>query len=159
MSTEKYDSKADTFEHIWRVGTYIRQIVADLLIRASVHDASKLKDPEKPLFDEMTPLLKTLVYGTPEYQGSLLRLGPALTHHYAHNRHHPEHFEDGVDGMTLVDLVEMYCDWVAATRRTKGGSMKDSIEKNKARFKLSPQLVNIFENTVEFFGHETEPVA
>jgi hypothetical protein len=35
-------------------------------------------------------------------------MGDGLKHHYAHNRHHPEFFgEDGVDGMSLVDVIEM----------------------------------------------------
>jgi hypothetical protein len=38
-------------------------------------------------------------------------------HHCAHNRHHPEFFgEDGVDGMTLVDLILLrswHVEWVA----------------------------------------------
>lgn len=31
-------------------------------------------------------------------------------------RHHPQHFRDGVAGMNLVDLVVMLADWKAATR-------------------------------------------
>ena len=33
------------------------------------------------------------------------------------NRHHPEYYEDGIAGMTLVDLEEMLSDWEAASHR------------------------------------------
>jgi hypothetical protein len=52
-------------------------------------------------------------------------------------------------GMTLVDLVEMFCDWYAATKRHEDGSIMKSIEINKERFNISDDLVNIFINTAE----------
>jgi hypothetical protein len=36
----------------------------------------------------------------------------AVWHHVQHNRHHPEYHLDH-DDMTLVDLIEMVCDWYA----------------------------------------------
>jgi hypothetical protein len=52
-----------------------------------------------------------------------------LKHHYAYNRHHQEFFgEDGVDGMTLVDLIEMLPDWKAATERHDDGDLAKSLE-------------------------------
>jgi hypothetical protein len=56
-------------------------------------------------------------------------MGDGLKHHYSHNRHHPEFFgEDGVDGMTLVDLIEMLADWKAATERHDDGDLAKSLE-------------------------------
>ena len=77
---------------------------------------------------------------------------PALDYHYAQNRHHPEHFQNGVDGMTLFDLIEMYCDWKAATERHANGSLEKSIQYNAERFKIGQQLTNIFENTRQRLG-------
>lgn len=122
----------------------------ELYERARMHDASKLLDPEKELFDEMTPLLRDCTYGSPEYFQYLDRLRPALEHHYANNSHHPEHFENGVDGMNLFDLLEMFLDWKAASERHADGSIEKSIEINKTRFGLSEQLVNILKNTVSW---------
>jgi len=42
---------------------------------------------------------------------------PALEHHYALYRHHPEHFQNGIDDMNLIDLVEMFADWKASSER------------------------------------------
>ena len=76
-------------------------------------------------------------------------MGPALAHHYANNRHHPEHHKNGVDDMTLIDVLEMLIDWKAASERHNDGNILKSIEKNADRFGLSPQLVKILENTAK----------
>ena len=143
-----YDSRIDTLLHIKRVSELLNKFATDLIERGNHHDDSKLVSPEKELFDELTPLLSSLKYGTPEYQESLDRLKPALDHHYANNSHHPQYYENGVDGMDLFDLVEMFFDWKAATERTKDGDIRKSVEINSTRFNLSPQLVNIFNNTI-----------
>lgn len=146
----EYDSEADTLKHIKRVNDLLLFACQDLLRRAMDHDLSKLKHPEKGGFDKMTPILKGLKYDpTPgsDYKKSLSELGDALSHHYANNSHHPEHYETGIDGMDLMDLIEMFFDWCAATERMKDANIHDSIEKNRDRFKISDQLVSIFHNT------------
>lgn len=142
-----YDSKADTLEHIAHVRNFLGQFAMDLIFRGAVHDASKLGPEEKPLFDKMTPLLKSLTYGSDEYKASLKELGSALEHHYKVNSHHPEHYPNGVAGMTLLDLVEMYCDWHAASKRTKDGDLRKSIEIGVERFKIDSMLAQILHNT------------
>lgn len=146
MTTTTYDSTADTLLHIKRVNELIIKFCTQLLERAACHDTSKLEEPEKAAFDEETPKLKTMTYGSDEYRESLKRLGPALTHHYKMNSHHPEHYPNGVNGMDLFDIVEMFLDWKAASERNKGGL---NIESNAQRFFINPQLTSIFKNTVE----------
>lgn len=147
-----YDSTEDTIAHIQRIRYLLREFSGELFQRGLIHDQSKLGIHEKPLFDQMTPLLDGLTYGSPEYAESLAKLGPALQHHYSNNRHHPEWHTRGVDGMTLADVVEMLMDWKAATERHADGSILRSIEHNKTRFKLSPQLESIFVNTARAYG-------
>jgi hypothetical protein len=53
-----------------------------------------------------------------------------------------------VNQMNLFDLIEMFIDWTAACQRHADGDINKSIEVNTARFSLSPQLVEIFKNTV-----------
>lgn len=149
-----YDSTADTLLHIKRVSTLLSEAAIELLRRANRHDDSKLKSPEKELFDEMTPVLKDLVYGTPEYKASLDRLKIALDHHYLVNSHHPEHFTNGINGMDLFDVLEMFFDWKAATERTNTGNIYKSIDFNEKRFAMSPQLAEIFRNTAKKLGYE-----
>jgi len=132
-------------------------LISDLKIRAQVHDASKLQPFEKSFFDEFTPRLKALTYGSPEYVACLAAMKPGLEHHYQNNRHHPEHHADGIRGMTLLDLVEMLCDWKAATERHADGSLAKSLVHNRGRFAYSSELQQIFENTAREFGWIVDP--
>lgn len=81
---------------------------------------------------------------------------PALDHHYAKNRHHCEHMADGINDMNLIDVIEMFCDWKAATLRHNDGNLRKSIEHNAKRFGMQSQLVKIFENTVDIVDSITE---
>lgn len=147
IPTTAYDSAPDTTEHIRQVSKRLDMVRLELGDRGYWHDASKFGPAEKPLFDEMTPKLKTLVYGSDEYKASLAALGPALQHHYANNSHHPEHYKNGIAGFDLLDLIEMYCDWAAASLRNKDGDMGNSLEFNFKRFGISDQLSSILRNT------------
>ncbi|NBV22262.1 MAG: hypothetical protein EB141_16490 [Verrucomicrobia bacterium] len=178
----RYDSKADTLEHIARVNSLLISCCQNLQERAKVHDASKLTEPEKSAFDEHTGKLRGLTYGTPEYKQSLAALGPALQHHYAKNSHHPEHFavnecnicfkvfpkdwaencnacgnggftrRGGIEGMSLFDLMEMVMDWKAAGERHADGSIERSLAINAPRFAISCQLQKVIENTAREMG-------
>lgn len=156
VHVEVYDSTADTLLHIKRVNELLLRFTVDLLYAAARHDDSKLKFPEKELFDKYTPLLKTLEYGSDAYKDSLEKLKPALEHHYKYNSHHPEYYKNGIDGMNLFDVVEMFMDWKAATERTKGGNLLKSIEINKTRFNMSEQLVSIFKNTYDAMNFDPQ---
>ena len=176
-----YDSKKDTETHILTVLRYIAVVCSALVGRATDHDASKLAEPEKSIFDEFTPKLKTSTYGSEEYKSFLTEMGTALKHHYENNRHHPEHFiyyecngcfkrfdkepkvcdicgysqftnRSDISQMTLVDIIEMLCDWKAATERHADGDILKSLDVNKKRFEISDQLVSIMRNTVKDLG-------
>lgn len=147
-----YDSTADTLAHITRVQQLLEQVRNELTIRAAHHDDSKLQEPEKSVFDVVTPRLQGLTYGSDAYKASLAEMGPALDHHYAHNSHHPEHYTNGVDGMSLLDIIEMLADWKAAGERHADGSMVKSLATNKKRFGLSDRLASILENTRKELG-------
>ena len=147
----QYDSTADTLKHIKRVSELLSRFAAELLERGICHDASKLHSPEKEAFDEFTPKLAGTTYGSKEYRDSLAGLKPALDHHYAYNSHHPEYYENGIDGMSLVDLLEMLIDWKAASERHNDGDIYKSIDINEGRFGISPQLKAILVNTVNEF--------
>jgi hypothetical protein len=147
-----FDSRTETEAHIKRVCDLLTDCLDNIARRQDAHDASKLETPEKELFDRVTGRLKGLTYGSEEYKQSLAELKPALDHHYANNSHHPEHYPDGIDGMSLLDLLEMLCDWKAAGERHADGSMERSLRVNKDRFKVSDQLQNILENTAREMG-------
>ena len=147
----KYDSQKDTFEHIVKVRNYIAVINNELAVRALKHDHDKIDNPtEKALFDVYTPKLKECTYGSDEYKKFLAGLKEGLDIHYANNRHHPEHFENGIKGMNLIDLLEMICDWKAASERHADGDVYKSIEINQKRFGYSDDIKCLLKNTIDF---------
>jgi len=183
----KYDSTFDTQNHIIQVRHLLFYCIQNLINRAEDHDASKLESPEKEIFDEFTPKLRELTYGSPEYKQALKDMGPALNHHYICNSHHPEFFapivndeigeinaylenldkddpakrwlesyrnelESRLNGMSLLDVMEMLADWKAAGMRHKDGNLADSLEINHTCFKISDQLQSILINTAQELG-------
>lgn len=155
-----YDSRPETLAHIDRVRHFVGQAEWNLSVRAEKHDASKLIPPEVEAFDIATPKLAGLEYGSEEYRQSLRDLGPALQHHFEQNDHHPEHFENGVRGMSLMALIEMLCDWRAASERTKQRTddpekvktFADGLAYQKERFGISDDLYEILLNTARELG-------
>jgi hypothetical protein len=143
-----FSSRPETRRHIALVRSLIETVKDDLSRRQRDHDLSKLESPEVDVFDEYTPKLADTTYGSDEYRGYLAAMKPALDHHYAENSHHPEHYPDGIRGMSLPDLIEMLCDWKAATTRHKDGNIRRSVEVNQARFGYSDELKQIFLNTL-----------
>ena len=146
---QKYSSLPDTIKHIKRVEELLKLPLKDLITRSLEHDKSKTEEPEISMFDEWTPKLKATTYGSEEYKEMLKGMNIGLQHHYAHNRHHPEHFENGINDMTLVDLIEMVADWKAATERHADGNLQKSFEIQKERFGISDQLLQILKNTAD----------
>lgn len=147
---EKYNSADDTKAHVNRVHALIHKMISLLTIRAMYHDVTKLGPQEKPVFDEVTPSLKKLTYGSEEYNKSLEKMGTALEHHYAHNDHHPEHHPDGINDMSLLSIMEMLMDWKAASERHEDGDIFKSIEHNTERFGLdNVDFPRILRNTIE----------
>lgn len=149
------ECQVETIRHIENVRKYIRFITDKLTTRGVEHDRLKLESPEVEIFTEHTPMLATATYGSDEYNQSLKEMGVALQHHYAHYRHHPEHFERGINDMNLIDIVEMICDWKAASMRHNDGNLLKSIEINARRFGYDDQLKQILINTAKLFD-ETE---
>ena len=137
-----------TEKHISDVNLLL-QLISHLLVdRGKNHDSSKLKNPELEFFLKYTSLLAGVEYGSVGYQNCLDKLKPALDHHYKENRHHPEHFQNGIRGMNLLDLIEMLTDWISSVKRVKDGDIFKSIEINQQRFGYSDDLKQILINTV-----------
>jgi hypothetical protein len=147
-----YDSATDTCNHIETVGKMLGEVVQQLVERAASHDRSKLYGIEKQTFDEITPRLRDTTYGSDEYRQTLRDHKEGIDHHVQHNFHHPEHYVGGINGMTLIDLVEMFCDWKAASMRHNDGDFERSLEISMSRFAISDQLAQIFENTRKGLG-------
>lgn len=53
--------------------------------------------------------------------------------------------------MDLIDLMEMMCDWKAATLRHNDGDINKSLEINQKRFGYSDELKEIMKNSLKYF--------
>ena len=142
-----------TRKHMQRVSELLGEFAILLIQRAAVHDLSKLTPMEICPLSDMQRLIDAegqAPYGSDEYKRRTALLGPMLENHYADNSHHPEHYGNGVNGMDLLDLVEMFLDWKAASERGEESAM--NLSHSVVRFKIEPQLGDIFVNTAKTLG-------
>ena len=148
------ECQVETIKHIEKVRDLVRVFIGKLATRAVEHDKLKLESPEVDILAEYTPKLADTTYGSEEYMRYLDEMRPALQHHYANYRHHPVHFEKGINDMNLVDLVEMFCDWKASSMRHNDGNLLKSIDVNASRFNMTSQLKQIFINTAKMYDEQ-----
>ena len=142
----KYEREYE--KHRSRVSEFCQYFSSNILYRGETHDYSKMLSPEKEMFKRFD--LKDTEYGTDEYMERLeVMKKEGLNHHYASNRHHPEHFENGIRDMTLIDLVEMLCDWLSAMERQGTVNIDESLYYCKERFDIGDELYSILLNTVK----------
>lgn len=151
-SNPSYDSTKDTLAHIKNIELVMNTLIDEIDDRKVNHDLSKLREPEKSTYDKFIPLLREAKYGSKEYQAlrdDMYKEG--LRHHFESNRHHPEHFENGLKDMTLVDLLELFSDWLAASMRSDVDFI-DGLDMNKSKYNMSDDLIRMFTNTYnEYF--------
>lgn len=140
--------------HRWRVFQYMNRIAQEVMRRGNEHDQSKLESPELEIYAHNVDEFEKYPFGSEGYNKAKAALKEATDHHFKHNRHHPEHFEDGIEGMNLVDLLEVVCDWKSATLNhpEQPGDMQKSLQVAVERYKISPQLAKILYNTMRDYG-------
>jgi hypothetical protein len=156
MNTTK--AEVITRKHMQRVSALLGEAAIELIRRAAAHDLSKLETVEMEPLQRMQDLIEKdgqAPFGSDEYKRRTAMLGDMLMHHYANNSHHPEHYENGVDGMDLFDLIEMFFDWKAASERGEESAM--NLAAACERFDVSPQLQSILANTADRLGYKTNP--
>ena len=133
--------------HISRVRRHINTFIQLLIRRAENHDKSKLEEPELSWWKEMDKEPR-YPYGSEEYKQKIKRWNKVFKHHYQYNRHHPEHYEYGVSEMTLIDIVEMMCDWLGYKDTTTVTEALKVCDEQMARYDISEELRQIILNTL-----------
>ena len=136
--------------HNNNVQNHLADAISNIAKRMANHDQSKYSESEFDLV-KGKPYLQTLEYNTPEYKAGLASVKTAVESHYKANSHHPEHYSDGIKGMTLLDLIEMACDWQAASLE-HNSTFTASIHRNVERFGLSIEIQEILMNTGREMG-------
>ena len=133
--------------HISRVRRHINTFIQLLIRRAEKHDKSKLEEPELSWWKEMDKEPR-YPYGSKEYEQKLKRWSKVFKHHYQYNRHHPEHYEYGVSEMTLIDIVEMMCDWLGYKDTTTITEALKICDEQMVRYNISEELRQVIFNTL-----------
>ncbi|MEM2159404.1 MAG: DUF5662 family protein [Candidatus Nitrosotenuis sp.] len=154
LTCEEAKVANDISKHIFRVQIYMYRVIRDLMKRMAAHDRTKLCTDEIHGYAKIQQEMGQIEYGSDEYFKNLEILRETLNAHYRMNRHHPEHYNEGIDGMNLIDLMEMICDWVASSELSKDGNPFRSLEFQRDRFKIDDQLYKILENTIKVLNHE-----
>jgi hypothetical protein len=152
----KMDSRPETWKHINRVQHFVNKVAIELIKRGHRHDQSKLVSPEVECFDALTERLHGLTYGSDEYKANLKdpALKPAIDHHQAKNDHHPEFFRNSYRDMNLIQVIEMLCDWKAATERHDDGNIRKSIDIQQTKLGFSDDFKQLLVNTIPFLESE-----
>lgn len=133
--------------HISRVRRHIDTFIQLLIRRAENHDKSKLEEPELSWWKEMDKEPR-YPYGSEEYKQKIKRWNKVFKHHYQYNRHHPEHYEYGISEMTLIDIVEMMCDWLGYKDTTSVTEALKVCDEQMARYDISEELRQVIFNTL-----------
>lgn len=131
-----FDFTWNNVKHKFWVAFYMLKIALPLVSRAFTHDFSKFRPSEFRGFIQVIHKLNKVEYGSDEYRSNLRKIKPSIKKHYQINSHHPEFYDGDVSRMSLIDYIEMICDWKASNKRHKNGSLDKSIEINMERFNL-----------------------
>lgn len=148
MNDKKVRYLQETRCHVRSVQLYLSEFSEELYRRGILHDNSKFYEPELTGFSENIDNVPNIVYGSEEHSSKLLEMKPIIDVHHEENRHHPEHWDNGVDDMSLSDIIEMLIDWKCASQRYKDGSLRKSVDINCEKYNISPQLKKILLNTI-----------
>lgn len=143
----------DLVDHKRRVAGYMQLVANDLFHRAAVHDNSKFEPEEFEPYDVAFPELQKYPYGSEELKTVYKSIKPAIQHHFQNNDHHPEFSKDGINDMTAIQLIEMVCDWLAASERSQT-SIMTGLEINKERYGIDDQTYRIIVNTAKHLAPE-----
>lgn len=147
------DINVDTYKHIHLVRNFLENCAKELLTRGQQHDASKLVAPECLDFARFRAAVEGMAYGSSAYEAVRRDFQPLLERHFTGNPHHPEyHGAEGINAMTLFDLLEMLCDWQASAQRTPQGNV--NLSANITRYGVDAQLARILANTLKVLGQD-----
>ena len=142
------DFLCDTLLHISEVKENLETVASELRKRGEAHDRTKLQELEFDAFVSTRDQFKKANYGTKEYDACVSAVKPAVVHHHKNNRHHTDFHENGINDMTLIDIIEMVADWRAAARRSPDKKFADTLDYAKKKYGIDDQMFGIICNTL-----------
>ena len=154
--------EADTRAHQQEVCRVMIKMAKKFLDRAISHDSSKHEEPERSHYIEPVFVLNTeeVPYGSKRYKEVTAQMGVGWDHHKLHNDHHPEFFgsyvhseNDPLKKMNLFSLMEMLCDWIAASKR-RNNRPELALEAMAKKYPIDEQVYKILSNTLAMLEEE-----
>lgn len=135
--TEETKTLITILRHQGFVRKYLRKLASALENRATIHDLSKFSQDEFGGFVDIQRIARTTKYNSEQYRESIDTDPVKL--HFSRNPHHPEHYSNGIDDMSLLDIIEMVIDWQSAAETYGQSSFEESLPEQVKRFKLRPE--------------------
>ena len=145
--TQTYLSNNKT--HVYDFQEAINTICKALTTRAKTHDASKLKEPELTQYTEAAEKLEKFKPGSSDYLKIRDKYAIILSKHFTKNSHHPEHFKNGFNDMSILDLVDVLVDWKLDCG---DGDWNKFVDDRRDYYGMSDQVVQIFKNSKDVLG-------
>ena len=138
--------------HKTAVEISMNKLAKRIRIRGSRHDNSAMSGLEHAIGSMYSKhKLPTHWISDPTTLGNYPKdIQSAIKSHYENNDHHPEHFENGMYDMNIIQLTEMICD-VFETLRENGVSQSDvhhHIEHMCNNYNIAEPLSSIIKNTI-----------
>lgn len=138
-------------KHQGLVRAHMGKLAQNLGNHALGHDLSKLGLDEFGGFVAVNRTAREHPYSSEEYKASL-KGNAVIDLHFSRNRHHPEFHENGVADMGLLDIIEMVCDWKAASETYGMTSFQDAMQTQVKRFGLTAEqlyLIGLIAKEIE----------
>ena len=145
----EFDFICDTILHVSEVAENLEAMASQLRQRGLSHDRTKFQALEFDAFVSTREQFKKANYGTQDYQDCVAAVRPAVDNHHENNRHHTDYHKNGINDMTLIDVMEMLADWKAAARRSPDRKFEDTLEYAKNKYAIDDQLFKIIVNTLK----------
>ena len=152
-----FDFLCDTILHVSEVQEHLEEIISELKKRGYAHDRTKFQALEFDSFVSTRDKFKRANYGSKEYKECVDLVRPAVDSHHQKNRHHTGFHKNGINDMTLIDIIEMICDWRAAARRSPDKAFADTLDYAYKKYGVNEQLRKIMENTFKSLRWKEKP--
>jgi hypothetical protein len=152
--SEEITTLVTMLNHRGQVSALLRELARQLEARADIHDLSKFRPDEFAGFVEVNRIAREHPYGSPEYKESL-KDNHTIDLHFSRNPHHPEYHPSGVNGMNLIDFIEMVIDWIAASRTYGTTQWEQVIKTQQERFGLTDCQLSVITLILEAFGEDS----
>lgn len=135
------------YEHRALVHDKMATVSRDINTRARHHDQSSLNGSEFRIYEEHFDELQKYPMFDPRRDAVLKEMRVATMYHHNANDHHPEHFDDGINGMNLIQMIEFVADIMSQSEQN-GIDVYEMLPLLKDQYDISSQLYQVILNTV-----------